>query len=973
MNDKLTNIPDPDDEAIARKLNQVAEQTHASGQFAAALEEKLRSAHKPKTGWFSQLSPVLPWAAVILVLGLILSWSIKSLVPVPQPSGNVTPNGFACPVTQPNGSLPPGTQSSPTTDDPDLYGNGELWTVLQPDGKVLLSPENQRADGTYAVTWPWYLGTEGQLTIEGKQLDAQAEPLKYELSEPFNNFQGSTLIFPATGCWQITGHAGNASLTFITEVMLASGIATPTPITTPNVVLSGTATVPVVQEGGYDWRQTKLYLNVPLPQSPAQANVYSLDEDQPATVDMALTIASQFGVQGPVFEVNGTTAGQTGYMVTDGRQRVYVQSDMAYDYYSDYSAYSFLGGDRNVTEEQAAAAIDGFMKSHGLNFPYKIEDPHLNPGMYYALPLSPDGLPVYHDYNMPARLEFTVLENGQVTRVSSYQTKYEPAGTYGIRSAEEAFQQILDQSNGMENGVLEIMRSGIEAGAGFWSRTYPDNEAITIFGQPAYYLAAQPGQSPYLGIGTYTVSGNTAGLESADPANYVEAAGQFITESGIRKFQVDSWKVTDAAETYLSGSLRQDGDRIILTSEDGSGDYVIEDAPADLPLDTPQDSPAAVHGFLKNGQLSWDTIEYYPQGSGGGGGGGSGTGFYKLNLSGTPVPFDTPTSQPSSAPYEYTVVEGDTCGSIGQAFGVSIRSLISENHLSENCVITIGQILKIPGSSSAPSLVGQRIEGLRGILMVIIHKQADGGERMEYGLYPSPGGPFFYGLLQGEDIQKLQAYHNRPIDIWGTVTGVDQNGMPQVQVDRYEAPYPDLQFQNLTGTQKVAELEGERVALFTAGDGTTYVQLTSVGTPDITILGNEGDPVIMETLAIPGETFGGYPALRVFDGAMAVNPKDGQPTQFTGSADKFNIIDESVQPNMEEYIPPDLTIESVELVYYGPDPRMHRQDAGSGKTYLQPAWRFYGHYSDGSEVEFLVQALKQEFLLPELEPYTGPG
>jgi hypothetical protein len=318
-------------------------------------------------------------------------------------------------------------------------------------------------------------------------------------------------------------------------------------------------------------------------------------------------------------------------------------------------------------------------------------------------------------------------------------------------------------------------------------------------------------------------------------------------------------------------------------------------------------------------------------------------------------------------------VEGDTCASIGNSFNISISSIISENHLSSDCLIAVGQALKIPGNSAAPSIIGQQIDGLRGILMVIIHKQADGSQSMEYGLYPSPGGPFFYAKLQGEDLQKLEAYHNRPVGIWGTVTGVDQNGMPQVQVDRYEIPYPDLQFKNLTGTQKVAELEGERVALFSATDGTTYVQLTSVGTPDITILGTEGDPVIMQTLAIPGESFGGYPALRVFDGAMAVNPKDGQPIEFTGSADKFNIVDESVQPGLENYVPPELTIESAELVYYVPDPRTRRQSADSELTYLQPAWRFYGHYSDGSEVEFLVQALKQEFLLPELEPYTGPG
>lgn len=122
-----------------------------------------------------------------------------------------------------------------------------------------------------------------------------------------------------------------------------------------------------------------------------------------------------------------------------------------------------------------------------------------------------------------------------------------------------------------------------------------------------------------------------------------------------------------------------------------------------------------------------------------------------------------------------------------------------------------------------------------------------------------------------------------------------------------------------------------------------------------------------------GDTYREYPALRVFSGAMAENPKDGQPAQFTLTADKPNIVEESLQPGMENYVPPTLTIEKVELVYYVPDPRARRQTDDSDPQYLQPAWRFYGHYSDGSELEFLVQALKEEFLLPELEPYTGPG
>ena len=976
MNEKQKNMSHPDDESTARKLNKVAEQTQASSQFAAELEEKLRSAHRPKSGWFTKLSPALGWMAVMVVLALVLSWSIKSLVPVPQPSGNGTPNGFICPVTQPNGSLPPGTQASETTSDTNLYGNGELWTVLKPDGKVYLFPENRRSDGLFEMVWPWYLGAEGQLTIEGKRLDGQTEPLQFVLAEPFKNFQGSTLIFSTPGCWEITGHLGQATLSFVTEILLDSGIPTPTAITTPNIVSNGTPTA--IVEGGYDWRQTKLYLAVPLPASPAEVNVAVLKDEQPATMDTALALASQFGIQGDIFQIPGNSADSIAYLVSDGRQRLYVETSLKYDYYTDYGAFTYMNGDKNITEDKAAPIIDEFLKSHGLNFEYKLDNPHMSPGMMYVLPVSPEGLPVYRDYNIPARLEFIIDANGQVIRVTSYQVDYESVGSYGIRTAEEAFQQILDNSEVIHNGILEISRSSGISEAGFWSRSYPDNQTITIYGLPSSYPAAEPGRPPFVSIDRFTATGNTAGIENADPSAYIEATGQFIIENGIRKFHVDFWQVSALAESYISGTLRREGDRVILTADDNSAEYVIVDAPPDVPLNTkiPPDDHLAVGGVIVGDRFEWNSIQHYPAGSGGGGGGGSGTGFYKLNLSGTPVPFPSPTAQAGAGtgPTEYIVKEGDTCDSIATSFGVSIRNIISENNLAENCLIKIGDVLKIPGNSSSPSNAEQQIEGVRGILMVTIYKQADGSQRVEYGLYPKPNeSPFFFASLQGSNIQELDAYHNRPIDIWGTVTGVDQNGMPQIQVERYEIPYPDLQFQILSGKQKLAELEGERGTLFTTSDGTTYAQLTSNGFPDSTILGEEGNDVILQTLAIPGDSFGGYPALRVFEGALVVNPNDSQPTELTGSAGKPNIVDETISAGMENYVPPTLTIEKVELVYYVPDPSYGSRNPNPGPYYLQPAWHFYGHYSDGSEASFLVQALKQEFLLPELEPYSGPG
>ena len=847
MKEPFSNKTDPKENEISEKLRAVAEQTHATPYFVSELEEQLRSRHRPKAAsllTFRDLAPTLGWVALVLAMGMLLIWSIRTLVPSPQPAADETPTHRAETVT-------PTPESAPEKD-----------------------------------------------------------------------------------------------------------------------------ATPALETFGYDWRQSKLYLSVPLPQSPAEAKLYVLKDEQPASIETAQALANQLGFQGEVYEVPGGPGNTIAYLVTDGKQRLMVQSDLHFDYYADYSKFGFMSGDENITLEQAATVIDAFLKSHGFDFQYQVEDAQQTPGTFFVLPLSPDGLAIWHDHNIPARLEFTIDENQQVIRVSSYQVSYEDSGgMFGIRSAEEAFQQVLDQSTMIHNGVLETMRSAGGDNASFWSRIYPDNQTITIFGQPTYYPAAIQGTSPFVSIGQWVVTGNVNGLENVDRATYVEATGQFITESGIRKFSVDSWQVTGAPEVYLSGSLRREDDQIILTADDGNnGQYVIKDAPADLPLNTsPTDEYLAINGFMVAGQLDWQSIQYYPAGSGGGGGGGSGTGFYKLNLSGTPVPFPSPTAQADfqSGTGNYTVKEGDTLGMIAQEFGVTVDELMQANDLTDP-MIYIGQKLVIPGIPSGQSLVGQHIQ-VRGIFIVTTYRKEDGAQRTEYGLNLKPHEtPFFMATLEGADLQNLQAYHNRPIDIWGTIKRLDQNGNAVIKVERYEIPFPDLQFQILRGKQRLTDVDGQQVALFTTTDGTTYAQLMTTGAPDSTILGGEGSDVLIEALLIPEETFGSYPALRLFSGAMANNPKDNQPIEMTITANQPNVVEET--PGMENYTPPSATIEKVELVYYVPNPSMSgNSNPDLTVQYIQPAWRFYGHYSNGDEFEFLVQALKQEFLLPELVPYQGPG
>ncbi len=82
MNHKFTNNMDAENKKFAQELYELAEETNVNSHFAGELEEKLRVAHQPKPGCLGyslkQISPTLRWVAMMIVLGLVLSWSIKT-------------------------------------------------------------------------------------------------------------------------------------------------------------------------------------------------------------------------------------------------------------------------------------------------------------------------------------------------------------------------------------------------------------------------------------------------------------------------------------------------------------------------------------------------------------------------------------------------------------------------------------------------------------------------------------------------------------------------------------------------------------------------------------------------------------------------------------------------------------------------------------------------------------------------------
>lgn len=182
---------------------------------------------------------------------------------------------------------------------------------------------------------------------------------------------------------------------------------------------------------------------------------------------------------------------------------------------------------------------------------------------------------------------------------------------------------------------------------------------------------------------------------------------------------------------------------------------------------------------------------------------------------------------------------------------------------------------------------------------------------------------------------------------------------------------PEPQWQLYIGTQKVTQINDQTVILFTTEDRKTYVLADPGGhlTTAYSLIGREGDKVSLQAAVSPDKSFGDYPVLLVSGGGLAGTWGGG------GSGGPSATNEPSTPVVSETSTPPTLTIEKVELVYFVSNPLYQANDPNASRRspYIQPAWHFSGHYSNGDEFDIIVQALKQEFLSPEIAPYIQGG
>jgi hypothetical protein len=151
---------------------------------------------------------------------------ISSLLVVTSEGGQVSSptrrTDFKCEITKPN-AIAAGVEQPAQ----GSYGNAEVSVGpfgLWPEGTIVFKPGGAgfvTRNGSLGMKFGWMRGVAGDLRITGRRLDAEAPPLRSEVPGGYGDrgFQATYLIFPTPGCWEVTGHVGDSTVTFVTKVV----------------------------------------------------------------------------------------------------------------------------------------------------------------------------------------------------------------------------------------------------------------------------------------------------------------------------------------------------------------------------------------------------------------------------------------------------------------------------------------------------------------------------------------------------------------------------------------------------------------------------------------------------------------------------------------------------------------------------------------------------------------------------------
>ena len=941
MNDQFTN--GDREEELAQKLNEIAEQTHASAQFAAELEGRLRHARQSKANSLAValkgISPALRWAALMILLALALSWSIRTLIPAPRPGTENTPvpSGSATPTME---NITPAVTPSPETSGYDFRG-----AKLHLEGSLPQSPGTAHVYSIHQELTP--------ATAEQARVLADRFGIQGEMYTTQGLIHGTTNYLISDGKQSLQVHS-DQYFTYSADMAKSRRGYLP-----PNEANAEDIITEFLTARGFDF---------PFRVSPSESSWgYSVQPLAPDSTPLQFESFSPplmrvvLDESGQVLSVDASLIGYDPNAL--GEYGIITAEEALQKLLDDSTPagkMEYVHSARNGPQEwyrdypdNQPLTIYGYVSS--LTAADSNQPPLI---LMDGVPLTGNttGMESLEDFSyIKVTGQFYVEDIIRKFDVASWDRKVQEMYLSGTLSRQR--DQIIftsDDGSGTQYVLadppadvpLDTKIPDTQLGI---SGVVVDGNIVWTYIQ--FFAESQGGGgggSNGLGFYRLNLSGTPVPFPSPTPRPEMSRKDIiYVIKEGDTVFAIaEAFGITPEEIVEANPWLREEnvltpGRELNIPGPLGSNEYIVQEN------DT-LTSIALNHGV---------SVEALMQANG-----------ITENIVFLGQRLIIPSAQGANNPLPgfYTVKEGDTCGSIAAQFGVSLQSIIDQNQLSADCLIFVGQQLII----TAATPVEQNVTDLRGYLSIGLHQKADGTSFKEYGLeVVEENGSRLY-TMEGPQLAELDAHNGLPILVTGTI-----DALGKLVMESYKIPYPDLHFQILKGTQRAEQVAGQNVLLFTTEDGKSYVEFLVTNPFPLdsgSFTGQLGDLLQQEVLIIPDETFGGMPVAHLYQSSII---QEGAP-EMQVQANRIPVYNETNDPNLSpEFTPPNLTIDTVELAYYVSNPYYQVNDPNYGQRppYLQPAWRFHGRYDDGSEFEMLVQALRQEHLLPELAPGITPG
>ncbi len=347
-------------------------------------------------------------------------------------------------------------------------------------------------------------------------------------------------------------------------------------------------------------------VNVPFPTDPTFATVYQQSAENLFTIEDIQRYAQLFGMNGPIYTevfpepvydvAEGEAAPEipawtppTYYYVFDGqRQLSFYETNI---YYFDQSV------SQNYTVEimpfeQAAPIAEAFLQERGLlDFPYVAMSPWGGDVQIHRI--------INGYVNTSAEFYVSVTTNGDIMGVS-YQpfNKLETVGDYPLRSAEEAWQEVLNEGFDYMSRYwmtypgpdFEMPEPGVYEPAPweelykYWNRTFNEGNSIVIVSYPLVYLPVNGDTAPRIMVDQYRLTGATEDLQAL-----AEYAGQPVRIEGVVRgempaivIEMTGWQPEPNQEwQYKQGTIRFDGTQVLFDGDEGET-FAVPNPPADL-------------------------------------------------------------------------------------------------------------------------------------------------------------------------------------------------------------------------------------------------------------------------------------------------------------------------------------------------------------------------------------------------------